>query len=107
MIKSQLAISIRGHKEKMFVPAFHDGEAGIAFHHPFNEKRSWQFSHIKSGLGLGIFAKNIKQAEEIFERLTKHDWSFNTLSDVAKEKTKALRDEVRAIKDEFGLHRNH
>ena len=107
MIKSQLAISVRGHKEKLFVPAFHDGEAGIAFHRPFNEKRSWQFSHIKSGLGLGIFAKNIKQAEEIFERLAKHDWSFLNLNGLPTPAIRELRNEVRAIKDEFGLHRNH
>jgi len=106
MFKDQLAISVSGHKEKLFVPAFHDCEAGIAFHHPFNEKRSWQFSHIKSGLGIGIFAKNIKQAEVIFERLAKHDWSFDTLKDVAEDKIKALKAEVSSIRNEFGLHRN-
>lgn len=106
MLKSQVAISVNGHKEKLFVPCFHDGEAGIAFHRPFNEKRSWQFSHIKSGLGLGIFAKNIKQAREIFNRLANHDWSFKDLGEVSHDTTKALRAEVRAIKDEYGLWRN-
>ena len=104
MLKSQVAISVSGHKEKLFVPCFHDGEAGIAYHHPFNEKRSWQFTHIKSGLGLGIFAKNLDQARRIFNRLSLLDWGFEDLSKHSPKEVGQLRKAVTDLKEEYGLH---
>jgi len=102
-MKAQLAISVNRHKEKLFVDCFHNGESGIAYHRPFGLKRGWQFSHIKSGLGLGLIANNLKQAKEILERLSELDWSFDNLHDHSPEQVKVLVKKVKDLKEEYGL----
>ena len=107
IIKGQVAIVVGNQKEKVFVDAYHNGVAGLAFHRPLNAKRSWQFTHQRSGLGIGIFASNIKQARAIHKRLeSKFNWNFKDLSEVSSEVIKQLKAEIFSIRNEYGLHRS-
>tara|TARA_R110000824_G_scaffold75134_4_gene190782 strand:+ start:154 stop:498 length:345 start_codon:yes stop_codon:yes gene_type:complete len=110
--KGQVAISVNGHKEKLFVPAYHNGYqpdkgATLAFHHPYKEKRGWQFTHARSGLGIGIIAHNIKQSREILKRLTsKFNWNFKDLSECTKEQIEELKAEIIKIRWDYGIYRS-
>ena len=112
IIKGQVAIVVGNQKEKLFIPAYHNGYhpehgATLAFHHPYKEKRNWQFTHARSGLGLGIFARNIKQAREILNRLSsKFNWNFKDLSECTSDQIKELKAEIFSIRNEYGLHRS-
>jgi hypothetical protein len=112
ILKGQVAVSVSGHKEKLFVDAYHNGYhpewgATLAFHHPLKVKRGWQFTHINSGLGLGLVANNIKQARAILKRLSsKFNWNFKDLGECTHEQIKELKAEIFEIRNEYGLHRN-
>ena len=105
-------IKVASAKGRASVDAYHNGRHPslhtLAFHRPVGtvkqDGKGWVFTHTKSGLGLGLKVKTIKEAREILVRLTKKFfWNFKSLDELTRSESEKIKTEIFSIRKEYQI----